>query len=154
MCPWCWSPLNCGSSIAQDFGQVQHFCAIENKKSQQTFRLLRYGRSMEIWTPGLLVPNQARYHLRYTPKENGSWLAAVRGCGRRIRTLTIRVRVAGATITQFRIVSPLMCLSFRALYYYIKQSRKSQHLFGKNFKKNILSLRSHLHFMFVSIMIW
>ena len=25
------------------------------------------GRSAEIWTPGLLVPNQARYQLRYTP---------------------------------------------------------------------------------------
>ena len=48
------------------------------------------------------------------------------GCGRRIRTLTMRVRVAGATITQFRI---------KLLYYYTKNRACCQYPFERNFTR-------------------
>ena len=35
--------------------------------SLKTFHAAYIGRSEKIRTSGLLVPNQARYHLRYTP---------------------------------------------------------------------------------------
>ena len=47
----------------------------QTKRGQNTTVLpSKSGRSAGIWTPGLLVPNQARYHLRYTPKGTvGRW---------------------------------------------------------------------------------
>ena len=42
----------------------------KNKKEQNQMALLfLYGRSEETRTPGILLPKQARYQLRYTPSE-------------------------------------------------------------------------------------
>ena len=62
--------------------------------------------------PSALYPVEKRQH------------ALPFGCGRRIRTLTMRVRVAGATITQFRI---------KVLYYYTKNRACCQYPFERNF---------------------
>ena len=53
--------------------QVAVWTLPEIKKQSVHYRILRsykdtlHGRSGGTWTPGLLVPNQARYQLRYTP---------------------------------------------------------------------------------------
>lgn len=61
------------------------------------------------------------------PRRKTAARAAVRfGCGRRIRTLTMRVRVAGATITQFRI---------KVLYYYTKKRLACQDPFRRFLQK-------------------
>ena len=59
----------------------------ENKKQSVHYRILRsykdtlHGRSDGIRTHGLLVPNQARYQLRYTPKKNPQQLCCCGGWG-------------------------------------------------------------------------
>lgn len=63
------------------------------------------------------------------------------GCGRRIRTLTMRVRVAGATFTQFRIT---------VLYYYTKNVMRCQYLFERNFEFCGGFSQAFLHGCFVS----
>ena len=40
----------------------------------------RYGRSGETWTRGLMVPNHARYHLRYTPMQLFHYNDNAHGC--------------------------------------------------------------------------
>ena len=76
--------------------------------------------------PSALYPVEKRQHMRPF------------GCGRRIRTLTMRVRVAGATITQFRIT---------VLYYYTKNVMRCQYLFERNFEEisKILSFAAGFH---------
>ena len=66
--------------------------------------LLLDGRSGGIRTRGLLVPNQALYQAEPHPEKLCHWIMIQRhvGSGRRIRTLTNRVRVCRATFTQFR----------------------------------------------------
>ena len=39
-----------------------------------------YGRSGETWTRGLMVPNHARYHLRYTPMQLFHYNDNAHGC--------------------------------------------------------------------------
>ena len=49
-------------------GATKRYAAFGESRKRSERSLLRRGRSGEIRTPGLLVPNQARYQLRYTPK--------------------------------------------------------------------------------------
>ena len=57
-----------------DDRQLQLFTILHIKKQSVHYRILRsykdtlHGRSDGIRTHDLLVPNQARYQLRYTPK--------------------------------------------------------------------------------------
>ena len=62
-----------------------------------------FGRGDWIRTSGLYVPNVALYQAEpHLVKFRAPKTAWGHGCGRRIRTLTNRVRVCRATFTQFR----------------------------------------------------
>lgn len=72
-----------------------------------------------------LRPERSALPTALYPEEKRQLLLPF-GCGRRIRTLTIRVRVAGATITQFRIAySALLVSRLSALLVYGKYTRLS-----------------------------
>jgi hypothetical protein len=74
-----------------------------------------HGRGDWIRTSGLYVPNVALYQAE-PHLEKLSPVVWGYGCGRRIRTLTYRVRVCCATITQFRNVSPASVRNSKIYY--------------------------------------
>ena len=59
----------CGKGGARERAD-DFFFAVGKKEVGAKRTLLRRGRSGGTRTRGLLVPNQARYHLRYTPKRH------------------------------------------------------------------------------------
>ena len=75
--------------------------SFEIEKADTVLRRYRlFGRSDGIRTHGLLVPNQARYQLRYTPKKNPQQRSCCGGWGWENRTPTNGVRVRRTTIMQ------------------------------------------------------
>ena len=63
-------------------GEAKSFALITTKKPQVPYSTCgSFGRSDGIRTHGLLVPNQARYQLRYTPKKNPQQLFCCGGWG-------------------------------------------------------------------------